>query len=140
MQTNPEKANHITGEQKFFEEQGSSRAITSGSLSMIFALIGSSCIWLFTILATGWDGLQYFGLTTAINSTVGVFAIGFSRYFIAEIKDSLIINEELARIKAAAYSKIILIIGWISIYYIWKFEKESSVTDNPEHIESRGDK
>ncbi|MHA1149777.1 MAG: hypothetical protein ACTSR8_16195 [Promethearchaeota archaeon] len=115
MQNNPKKEGNpidLKEDLKFFEEQGSSRAVTSGSLSMMFALVGSSCIWLFMILATSWDGLQYFGLTSAINATVGIFAIGFSRYFIAEIKDSLLINEELGRIKAAAYCKVILIIGW----------------------------
>ena len=96
---------------KFFEEEGSSRAITSGSLSMIFALVGSMCVWLFLIIATGWDGLQYFGLTTAINSIVGIFSIGFARNFIAEIKEAFVINEELGKIKAAAFSKIFLLTG-----------------------------
>ncbi|TFF90099.1 MAG: polysaccharide biosynthesis protein [Promethearchaeota archaeon] len=97
---------------KFFEEEGSSRAITSGSLSMIFALVGSMCVWLFLIIATGWDGLQYFGLTTAINSIVGIFSIGFARNFIAEIKEAFVINEELGKIKAAAFSKIFLLTGY----------------------------
>ncbi len=100
-------------EKKFFEKEGSSRAATSGSLAMIFALLGSTCVWIFLIIATNWDGLQYFGLTSAINGILGTFAIGFSRYFIAEIKESLIQNKELARLKAAAYSKILLIIGLI---------------------------
>ena len=98
-------------DRKFFEQEGSSRVITSGSLYTMFALVGSSFIWLFTIFATGWEGLQYFGLTTAIIGMVGVVGIGLSRYFIAEIKEAFIINEELGRIKAASYSKILILIG-----------------------------
>ncbi len=100
-------------EQKFFEKEGSTRALTSGSLAMIFALLGSSCVWIFLIIATDWEGLQYFGLTGAINGILGTFSIGFSRYFIAEIKESSVLNKELARLKAASYSKILLIIGLI---------------------------
>jgi len=100
-------------ERKFYEEEGSTRAITSGSLSMIFALIGSTCLWLFMILATGSDILQYFGLTTAINGITGVFGMGIQRYFIVEIKKAQNINNELAKIKATAYSKILLVVGII---------------------------
>jgi len=100
-------------ERKFFEEEGSSRAITSGSLSMMFALIGSTCIWLFMILATGWDGLQYFGLTSAINGITGIFGMGIQRYFIVEIKEAQTINMGLAKIKATVYSKLLLIVGII---------------------------
>ena len=66
-------------DQKFFEREGSSRAITSGSLYMFFALIYASCIWVFVILATGWEGLRYFGLTTALNGIVSLIGIGVSR-------------------------------------------------------------
>ena len=48
-------------DRKFFEQEGSSRVITSGSLYMFFALINAGCIWVFIILATGWEGLKYFG-------------------------------------------------------------------------------
>ena len=58
-------------DRKFFEQEGSSRVITSGSLYMFFALVNAGCIWVFIILATGWDGLKYFGLATAINGIVG---------------------------------------------------------------------
>ena len=100
-------------ERKFFEQEGSSRVITSGSLYMFFALINAGCIWVFIILGTGWEGLKYFGLTTAINGIVGLIGIGISRYFIAEIKTALIVNEELGRLKAATYSKILFLIGLI---------------------------
>ena len=96
---------------KFFEREGSSRAITSGSLYMFFALIYATCIWVFVILATGWEGLNYFGLTTAINGIVSLIGIGISRYFIAEIKAAFIINEELGRLKASTYSKLLFLIG-----------------------------
>ena len=100
-------------ERKFFEEEGSTRAITSGSLSMIFALIGSTCVWLFMILATSSDILPYFGLTTAINGIIGVFGIGIQRSFIVEIKEAQNRNKGLAIIKATAYSKILLVVGII---------------------------
>jgi hypothetical protein len=100
-------------DQKFFEREGSSRAITSGSLYMFFALIYATCIWVFVILATGWDGLNYFGLTTAINGIVSLIGIGISRYFIAEIKAAFIINEELGRLKASTYSKLLFLIGLV---------------------------
>ncbi|MFX1530937.1 MAG: polysaccharide biosynthesis C-terminal domain-containing protein [Promethearchaeota archaeon] len=100
-------------DRRFFEQEGSSRVITSGSLYMFFALINAGCIWIFIILGTGWDGLKYFGLTTAINGIVGLIGIGISRYFIAEIKTAFVINDELGRLKAATYSKILFIIGII---------------------------
>jgi hypothetical protein len=78
---------------------------------MFFALINAGCIWIFIILGTDWEGLKYFGLTTAINGIVGLIGIGISRYFIAEIKTAFIVNEELGRIKAATYSKILFLIG-----------------------------
>ncbi|MHA2181691.1 MAG: hypothetical protein ACXAAH_09735 [Promethearchaeota archaeon] len=96
---------------RFFEQEGSSRVITSGSLYMFFALINAGCIWVFIILATDWEGLKYFGLTTAINGIVGLIGIGISRYFIAEIKTAFIIDEELGRLKSATYSKILFLIG-----------------------------
>jgi len=98
---------------RFFEQEGSSRVITSGSLYMFFALINAGCIWIFIILATGWEGLKYFGLTTAINGIVGLIGIGISRYFIAEIKTSFIIDEELGRLKSATYSKILFLVGLV---------------------------
>ncbi|MHA1985600.1 MAG: hypothetical protein ACW98D_03075 [Promethearchaeota archaeon] len=96
---------------RFFKQEGSSRVITSGSLYMFFALINAGCIWLFIILATGWEGLIYFGTTTAINGIIGLIGIGISRYFIAEIKTAFIIDEELGRLKSATYSKILFLIG-----------------------------
>ena len=100
-------------DRKFFEQEGSSRVITSGSLYMFFALFNAGCIWIFIILATGWEGLKYFGLTTAINGIVGLIGIGISRYFIAEIKTAFIIDKEFGRLKAATYSKILFLIGLI---------------------------
>ncbi|MFX1454302.1 MAG: polysaccharide biosynthesis C-terminal domain-containing protein [Promethearchaeota archaeon] len=96
---------------RFFEQEGSSRVITSGSLNMFFALINASCIWIFIIFATGWEGLKYFGLTTAINGIVSLIGIGISRYFIAEIKTAFIIDEELGKLKGTTYSKILFLIG-----------------------------
>ncbi len=98
-------------DRKFFEKEGSSRAITSGSLYMFFSLINSGCIWIFIILGTNWPGLTYFGLTTAINGIFSLIGIGITRYFIAEIKAAFVINEELGRIKATTYSKLLFIIG-----------------------------
>ncbi|MFX1593806.1 MAG: polysaccharide biosynthesis C-terminal domain-containing protein, partial [Promethearchaeota archaeon] len=97
---------------KFFEHEGSSRVITSGSLYMFFALINASCIWIFIIFATSWDGLKYFGLTTAINGIISLIGIGISRYFIAEIKAAFVINEEFGRLKATTYSKLLFLIGF----------------------------
>ncbi|MHA2036791.1 MAG: hypothetical protein ACW98X_10180 [Promethearchaeota archaeon] len=96
---------------RFFEQEGSSRVITSGSLYMFFALINAGCIWIFIILATGWEGLKYFGLATAINGIVGLIGIGISRYFIAEIKTAFIIDEDLGRLKSVTYSKLLFLIG-----------------------------
>lgn len=98
-------------DRKFFEREGSSRVITSGSLYMFFSLINAGCIWIFIILGTRSDLLLYFGLTTAINGIISLIGIGISRYFIAEIKAAFIINEELGRIKATAYSKLLFLIG-----------------------------
>ncbi len=99
-------------DRKFFEREGSSRAVTSGSLYMFFSLIYATCIWVFVILATGWaEILTYFGLTTAINGIVSLVGIGVTRYFIAEIKAAFVINEELGRLKAATYSKLLFLIG-----------------------------
>ncbi|MFW9781329.1 MAG: polysaccharide biosynthesis C-terminal domain-containing protein [Candidatus Heimdallarchaeota archaeon] len=100
-------------ERKFFEQEGSSRVLTSGSLYMFFALINAGCIWVFIILATGWEGLKYFGLTTAINGIIGLMGIGISRYFIAEIKTAFLIDNELGQLKAATYSKILFLIGLV---------------------------
>jgi len=100
-------------DRKFFEQEGSSRVITSGSLYMFFALFNAGCIWIFIILATGWAGLKYFGLTTALNGIVGLIGIGISRYFIAEIKTAFIINEAFGRLKATTYSKILFLIGLV---------------------------
>ncbi|MFX1378307.1 MAG: polysaccharide biosynthesis C-terminal domain-containing protein [Promethearchaeota archaeon] len=98
-------------DRKFFEREGSSRAVTSGSLYMFFSLIYATCIWVFVILATGWPGLTYFGLTTAINGIVSLIGIGITRYFIAEIKAAFVINEEFGRLKASTYSKLLFFIG-----------------------------
>ncbi|TKJ20734.1 MAG: hypothetical protein CEE43_11770 [Promethearchaeota archaeon Loki_b32] len=98
-------------DRKFFEREGSSRVITSGSLYMFFSLINAGCIWIFIILGTRSDLLLYFGLTTAINGIISLIGIGISRYFIAEIKAAFIINEELGRIKATTYSKLLFLIG-----------------------------
>ncbi len=95
----------------FFEKEGSSRVITSGSLYMFFSLINAGCIWIFVVIGTGWEGLQYFGLTTAINGIVSLIGIGISRYFIAEIKAAFVINEEFGRLKATTYSKLLFLIG-----------------------------
>ncbi|MFX1391115.1 MAG: polysaccharide biosynthesis C-terminal domain-containing protein [Promethearchaeota archaeon] len=98
-------------DQKFFEHEGSSRAVTSGSLYMFFSLINAGCIWVFIILGTDSNLLTYFGLTTAINGIVSLIGIGISRYFIAEIKAAFVINDELGRIKATTYSKLLFLIG-----------------------------
>ncbi|MFX0001016.1 MAG: polysaccharide biosynthesis C-terminal domain-containing protein [Candidatus Hodarchaeota archaeon] len=98
-------------DRKFFENEGSSRAITSGSLYMFFSLINSGCIWIFIILGTNWRGLTYFGLTTAINGILSLIGIGITRYFIAEIKAAFVLNEEFGRIKATTYSKLLFIVG-----------------------------
>lgn len=114
MENSPEKRKlqiDFKRDRKFFEQEGSSRAITSGSLYMFFSLIYATCIWVFVILATGWDGLNYFGLTTALNGIVSLIGIGTSRYFIAEIKAAFVINEELGRLKASTYSKLLFLIG-----------------------------
>ena len=114
-------------EHKFFEKEGSSRVITSGSLHMFFSLINAGCIWFFVVLGTGWEGLQYFGLTTALNGIVSLIGIGISRYFIAEIKAAFIINEELGRLKATTYSKLLFLIGsglglvMIAIPFVFRF-------------------
>lgn len=96
---------------RFFEQEGSSRVITSGSLHMFFSLFNAGCIWVFIVLGTGWEGLQYFGLTMAINGIVSLIGIGISRSFIAEIKAAFITNEDLGRLKAAVYSKILFLTG-----------------------------
>jgi len=114
-------------EHKFFEKEGSSRVITSGSLYMFFSLINAGCIWIFVGLGTGWEGLQYFGLTTALNGIVSLIGIGISRYFIAEIKAAFVINEEFGRLKATTYSKLLFLIGsglglvMIAIPFVFRF-------------------
>ena len=114
-------------EHKFFEKEGSSRVITSGSLYMFFSLINAGCIWIFVVLGTGWEGLQYFGLTTALNGIVSLIGIGISRYFIAEIKAAFVINEEFGRLKATTYSKLLFLIGsglglvMIAIPFVFRF-------------------
>lgn len=114
-------------DRKFFEQEGSSRAITSGSIYMFFSLINAGCIWIFIIIGTDWSGLTYFGLSTAINGILSLVGIGITRYFIAEIKAAFVINEELGRIKATTYSKLLLIIGlgigllMISVPFIFGF-------------------
>lgn len=114
-------------DQKFYNNEGSSRVITSGSLHMFFSLINAGCIWFFVVLGTGWEGLQYFGLTTALNGIVSLIGIGISRYFIAEIKAAFIINEELGRLKATTYSKLLFLIGsglglvMIAIPFVFRF-------------------
>ncbi|MFX0028256.1 MAG: polysaccharide biosynthesis C-terminal domain-containing protein [Candidatus Hermodarchaeota archaeon] len=110
-QDKTEIAIDFSRERKFFEKEGSSRVLTSGSLYMFFSLINASCIWIFIILGTDTNLLTYFGLTTAINGIVSLIGIGISRYFIAEIKTAFVINEELGRIKATSYSKLLFLIG-----------------------------
>jgi hypothetical protein len=96
---------------KFYEKEGSLRAITSGSIRLIFSFASAAFVWILTIVGTTWDGLKFFGLTTALSGIVGVFNIGFSRYFTIEIKQSYTIDENLGKIKASSYSKVILFIG-----------------------------
>ncbi|MFW9901979.1 MAG: oligosaccharide flippase family protein [Candidatus Thorarchaeota archaeon] len=98
-------------ETKFYQNEGSSRAVTSGSLYMFFSLINAGCIWIFIIIGTDWPGLTYFGLTTAINGILSLIGIGITRYFIAEIKAAYVLNEELGKIKATTYSKLLFLIG-----------------------------
>ncbi|MFW9829690.1 MAG: polysaccharide biosynthesis C-terminal domain-containing protein [Candidatus Thorarchaeota archaeon] len=98
-------------DRKFFEQAGSSRVITSGSLHMFFSLINAACIWAFIILGTNTNLLTYFGLTTAITGILSLIGIGISRYFIAEIKAAFVINNELGRVKATTYSKLLFLIG-----------------------------
>ncbi len=86
-------------ERKFFENEGSSRAITSGSLYMFFSLINAGCIWIFIIIGTDWSGLTYFGLTTALNGILSLIGIGITRYFIAEIKAAYVINEDRIKLQ-----------------------------------------
>ncbi|MEJ2248573.1 MAG: hypothetical protein P8Y70_03775 [Candidatus Lokiarchaeota archaeon] len=98
---------------KFYEKEGSLRTITSGSLRLVFSLASAVFVWILTIIGTSWPGLKFFGLTTALSGLVGVFNIGFSRYFTIEIKQAFTIHEDLGKIKASSYSKIILFIGII---------------------------
>ena len=42
---------------------------------------------------------------------MSLIGIGITRYFIAEIKSAYVSNEELGRIKATTYSKLLFLIG-----------------------------
>lgn len=114
---------------KFYEEEGSLRAITSGSLRLMFSLASAAFVWILTIVGTTWDGLKFFGLTTAIFGVVNVLNIGFSRYFSIEIKEAFTIDENLGKIKASSYSKVIMFIGIIIsiVLFIMSFFFENSL-------------
>ena len=98
-------------EEKFYDVPGSSRSMISGAIHMLVALLSSSCIWFFVIITSGWEGLSYFGSTSALIGLLGIFSNGFSQSYIAKIKEAYILNPEVGKIKAASYSKLILIIG-----------------------------
>lgn len=98
-------------EEKFYDVPGSSRSMISGAIHMLVALLSSSCIWFFVIITSGWEGLSYFGSTFALMGLLGIFSNGFSQSYIAKIKEAYILNPEVGKIKAASYSKLILIIG-----------------------------
>ena len=98
-------------EEKFYNVPGSSRSMISGAIHMLVALLSSSCIWFFVIITSGWEGLSYFGSTSALLGLLGILGNGFSQSYIAKIKEAYILNPEVGKIKAASYSKLIFIIG-----------------------------
>jgi len=98
-------------EEKFYEVPGSSRAMVSGAISMLVAFLSSSCIWFFVIITSGWEGLSYFGSTSALIGLLGIFSNGFSQSYIAKIKEAYVLNPEVGKKKAATYSKLIFLIG-----------------------------
>ncbi|MHA1293150.1 MAG: oligosaccharide flippase family protein [Promethearchaeota archaeon] len=93
------------------EEEGSSRTVLSGAYSFIFAILGSLLLWLFTVIATGNPGLAYYGEILAILGIFQVIATGFSQAFIARVKTAYLEDPDLALIKAATYTKVLIFIG-----------------------------
>lgn len=95
------------------KEEGSSRAVLSGSYYFLFGIIGSILLWVFTILATGNPGLAYYGEVIALLGIFQVFSRGFAQSFIAKVKNEYVQDKERAIIKAASYVKVRMTIGGI---------------------------
>jgi len=101
-------------EVEFYEVPGAARAMTSGSIHMMIALLSSTCIWIFTIIVSGNEGLTYYGTTSFLLGLLGVLGNGFSQAYIAKIKEAYVIDPEVGKRKATGFSKIIWILGLIS--------------------------
>ena len=100
-------------EKSIFEQEGSSRAVTSGFYFFIFSLVGSITLFVFNIIATGNDGLAYYGLISAIGGIASLFSSGFGPAFLAQVKSALVEDLESARVKASSYFRIYIFIGII---------------------------
>ncbi len=95
------------------EEEGSSRAVLSGTYSFVFALLGSLLLWIFIVFATGNPGLAYYGEIFALLGIFQIFVNGFSQSFIAKVKSEYIKDQNSALSKAASYTKVMIVIGGI---------------------------
>jgi O-antigen/teichoic acid export membrane protein len=98
---------------KIFDQEGSSRAVTSGFYSFTFSIVGSLTLWVFNVIATGNDGLAYFGLISAILGITQIFSTGFGQSFIAKVKAAYVKDPDLALKKASSYFRIYILIGCI---------------------------
>ncbi|MHA1149029.1 MAG: hypothetical protein ACTSR8_12395 [Promethearchaeota archaeon] len=96
------------------EEEGSTRAVLSGGFFFIFAIIGALLLWVYTVIATGNEGLAYYG---TIGVTVGMFSVlgtGFGQSFLARVKKAYIENGPEEAIKeASSYTKIYIAVGFL---------------------------
>jgi len=106
-----EEAEIKNEKRNLLEEQGAARAVASGAYALVFALLGSVLLMVFTIMATGNPGLAYYGEVGALIGIFQVFASGFSQAFIAKVKETYVEDPEKAIIQASAYTKVLIFIG-----------------------------
>ncbi|MHA1280860.1 MAG: hypothetical protein ACTSQP_00015 [Promethearchaeota archaeon] len=98
--------------QDILEQEGSTRAVVSGSYFFVFAILGSILLWFFTIIATGNEGLAYYGAAGVTIGMLSVLANGFNQSFIARLKPIYIEKTPEETIQtAASYTKIYIFIG-----------------------------
>lgn len=106
-----DNAENIDKKRNLLEEQGAARAVASGAYALIFSVLGSALLMVFTIIATGNPGLAYYGEVGVLICIFQVFASGFSQAFISQVKQTYIEDPQKAIVQASTYTKVLIFIG-----------------------------
>ncbi|MHA1338591.1 MAG: hypothetical protein ACTSRZ_02510 [Promethearchaeota archaeon] len=96
---------------EFYENAGASRALISGVIVTIFAVLGSVFFWIYYIIATDSGGIEYNNLVAIVFGLFNVFNGGFAPAFIAKYKDALVKDPDNADFLFASYTKLLWLIG-----------------------------